>query len=221
MDQRPSVHRAGFVQDPLGIHDRWLRQGGTVAHCSTLEQSSDASDEWKASAHSLLAYAIAARDASTTAQRHVDDLAGAGPQALQTLVDGLDRLCRTAQPSLRRNLATLELHTIEIMGRQSPEASDADRRALAIARAHALAAAGRQEESVAEMRKLAEENPARRTPASSAGPGAVGSQRSGGTGRLAEYRTQIALGSDRWLRAKLYEARIYERQGDKPRGPRP
>ncbi len=75
------------------------------------------------------------------------------------LVEGLDRLCATAQPALKRNLATLELHALSLIKDRSTEASADQQRELDMARTRALAAAGRQDEAAAELRKLAAQHP--------------------------------------------------------------
>ena len=101
-----------------------------------LEQSDDAPAEWKASAQALLVFAVAAQGRIEDAERHVENLSGAGPQALQTLVDGLDRATATAKPELKRNLATLELRILELIGQRA--ASDEEQRTLAPAGARRL-----------------------------------------------------------------------------------
>ena len=73
-----------------------------------IAQSMAASDAWKASAKALLAYSLAAQGRVEDAERHLDEVADAGPAALETLVEGLDRIGATAQPGLKRNLAALD-----------------------------------------------------------------------------------------------------------------
>ncbi len=90
---------------------------------ATLEESKAATDEWKASAHALVAYALAAQGRIEDAQRQLENVAGAGTASLQALVEGLDRLCATAQPALKRNLATLELHALALIKDRSTETS--------------------------------------------------------------------------------------------------
>ena len=82
---------------------------------AALEQSKAATDEWKASAQALLAYALAAQGRVEDAQRHLENVAGRD-RFLEALVEGLDRLSATAQPALKRNLATLELRALEDQG---------------------------------------------------------------------------------------------------------
>ena len=88
---------------------------------ATLEESKAATDEWKASAHALVAYALAAQGRIEDAQRQLENVAGAGTASLQALVEGLDRLCATAQPALKNNLATLELHALALIKDARPK----------------------------------------------------------------------------------------------------
>jgi tetratricopeptide (TPR) repeat protein len=182
-----------------------------------VEQARDAPDEWKASAQALLVFAIAAQGRIEDAQRHVEGLAGAGPQALQTLVEGLDRASGSAQPSLRKNLATLELRVIELIGERSAGDNDAERHLLALARTRALSAAGRHDEAIAELRKLAEDNPRDGRIHEAL---AVALWQANDPAALDAWQSierKSRSGSERWLRAKLHEALIYERIGQPER----
>jgi hypothetical protein len=180
-----------------------------------IEQAGEASDEWRASAEALLVFAIAAQGRTADAQRHAAALGHADPGALRSLVEGLGRLCESAQPALRTKLATLELQILEMIGEQSADANDEDRRSLALAHAHALGASGRKEEGIGELKKLAEANPREGRIQESL---ALALWDAGDPQALAAWQNverKSRSGNERWLRAKLYEALIYERTGDR------
>ncbi|MES1213020.1 MAG: hypothetical protein ABUL64_00400, partial [Singulisphaera sp.] len=89
---------------------------------AALKESSQADEEWQASAHALLAYALAAQGRVDDAQRQLEEVAGAGSAALAALVEGLDRLTAAAQSNQKRNLAALELHALEMIKERAQEA---------------------------------------------------------------------------------------------------
>jgi len=184
---------------------------------TSLHNSPQADEAWRASAHALLAYAIAAQGRVDDAQQQIENIAGAGTAALETLIPGLDRLCQTAQPQLRRNLAALELHAIELLRDQSATATADQRRALALAHARALFTAERPAEALAELRQLAADNPRDGNVQEALALGLWEAKDEGALRAWQNIESKSRSGSDRWLRAKLYEARIYARTGEQAR----
>ena len=179
-----------------------------------LENSPRGAEDWRASAHALLAYSIAAQGRVAEAQKHVEDLAGAGTAALETLVSGLDRLCQTAQPSLRRNLASLELHAIELLRQKEGAANDEQLRTIALAHARALVIAERQDEALAELRQLAADHPRDGNIQEALALALWEAKDDGALAAWQHIESKSRSGSERWLRAKLYEARLLARAGD-------
>jgi len=182
-----------------------------------VDQATDAPEDWNSSARALLVYSIAAQGRNEDAQRLAENMAGAGPKALQTLADGLDRLCQTAQPQLRRNLATLALRVLDMMREQSAESTGEERRAMSLARARALTSAGREADAISALKKLADEQPRDGQIQEAL---ALSLYQANDPAALAAWQNVVRKsrsGSERWLRGKLHEALIYERSGEKQR----
>ncbi|HEY4312774.1 MAG TPA: hypothetical protein VGN12_25210 [Pirellulales bacterium] len=195
-----------YTEDGAAKAERALR--------AALAQSTEATEQWQASAHSLIAYALAAQGRVEDAQRQLEDVAGAGTASLQTLVEGLDRLSATAQPATRRHLAALELHALDMIKERTTDISDEQRSVLALARSRALVAAGRKDEAANELRQLAAARPRDGRIQEALATALYEAQDSGALAAWQNVEVKSRSGSDRWLRAKLYEALIYDRDGD-------
>ena len=182
-----------------------------------IEAATDAPEEWRSSAEALLVFAIAAQGRTADAQRHAEALGNADPSSLRSLVEGLDRLCATSQPALRTKLATLELQILEMIGRPSSAQAKKSGALWRWPAPHALAASGQKEKGIDELKKLAEGSPrdGRIEEALALALWDADDQQALSAWQNVERKSRS--GSERWLRAKLYEALLYERAGDRKR----
>ena len=182
-----------------------------------LRASGDAPDDWKASARSLLVYALAGQGKWREATAELDRIPSASIEQLVGMLEGLVELVDTAGAQGRRDVAALALRTVKLIesSRQRPSAADA--RSVARSRARALEAAGRHQEALAAYNSLAESLP---------GDGHVQEARAallaaqgdaaGLTEALSAWRDvekKSRLGGDRWFRARLAQAEVYHRLG--------
>ncbi|HVU89209.1 MAG TPA: hypothetical protein VHD36_17925 [Pirellulales bacterium] len=219
----PDAWNAEQLAALLAIAGIWLEyteDGAAKAERAlevALSQSQAASDEWKASAHALLAYSLAAQGRVEDAERQLDEVAGAGPAALETLVAGLDRLGATAQPGLKRNLAALELRALARIKAGSAEINDEQRAALTLARTRALVAAGRGDEAAAELRQLAAQHPRDGHIQEALATALWEAKDPGALAAWQNIEVKSRSGGERWMRAKLHEALIYDQRGQRER----
>lgn len=219
----PNAWSAEQLETVLAICGIWLEyteDGAAKAERvldAALTHATSATDAWKASAQALLAYSLAAQGRIEQAEQHLEELAGAGPEALERLVQGLDRLSATAQPGLKRNLAALELRVLERMKAGSPEVNEAERAAMALARTRALVAAGRGDEAATELRQLAKDNPRDGRIQEALATALWEAKDPGALTAWQNIEVKSRSGSERWLRAKLHEALIYDQRGERER----
>ncbi len=181
-----------------------------------LATAQDAETEWRAAAQALRVYAIAAEGRIDDAAKHVDELAGASPAALDTLVERLDRLCQDAQPAQRKNAAQFELRVLELIDKHGG-GDDDERRERALSRTRALRSVGRFEEAAAELKSLAAANPRDGRFQEALAAALAEANDPGALAAWQSVERKSRSGSERWLRAKWNEALLYERQGDRVR----
>jgi len=151
--QRRAVLEAARLR--LGYtDDGYARAEGVLA--AALGGSADAPADWKSDARALLILSLAGQGKRSEAARVLEQLSAGPPEALLTMLDGLGQIAAEAPPEVRRELAELQLRTMELLdapGREPPRALK--RRTVERLRARALADAGRTAEARAAYRELA------------------------------------------------------------------
>jgi len=126
---------------------------------AALSGAGDAAEDWKVDARALLIVSLAGQGERTQAAELLDKISAASPEALLTTLDGLGRIAAEAQPEVRRELAALQLRTIELLERGEQPPSPLQRRGLDRLRARALVDGGHTLEARTAYRALADAYP--------------------------------------------------------------
>jgi tetratricopeptide (TPR) repeat protein len=126
---------------------------------SALEHAGDAPDAWKSSATILMVTALAAQGRSAEAVAAVDNLSGGTPSDLLFMLGELSKAGRQAEGDLKRQLAQLEVNTIQALGDRAQQLRAADRKQLDRLHALALAETGDREQALKLLDALAQRNP--------------------------------------------------------------
>ncbi|HEY2841606.1 MAG TPA: hypothetical protein VGJ26_20770, partial [Pirellulales bacterium] len=204
---------------------------------AALASATDAPADWKLSAEGVLLCAIAAQGRVEDAATRIAPLASADPRAIVSIIDTLDRQAATAPPELKANLAKVELRLMDLAQRKSskttipaeipapevkaasaPVALDAETtRRLSLLRGSAIIAAGQGAEGVAELKRLAAENPRDGQAQEALARALFDTNDSTALAAWQGIETKSRAGGERWLRAKYYQTLIVERRGDKSR----
>ncbi|MBI2826439.1 MAG: hypothetical protein HYX69_17315 [Planctomycetia bacterium] len=194
---------------------------GEFAHAERLmaaavDGAAEAPEDWKAAARGMLIFAIAAQGRIEEAGRRADELAVGSRGNLLPVVESLDRLNDAAPPAVRQNLGKLELRLLESLEGADGGAT-ADGRALALARGRALAAAGRGDEAIKNLKQLAAENPEDGQVQEALANVLLDTGHDEALAAWQHVERKSRPGSDRWMRAKFGEALTLERRGERSR----
>lgn len=181
---------------------------------AALTEADDAPAEWRTAARSLLVFAVAAQGRRDEAARQLGELADGAPEQLLLVIEGLGRLAGKAAPTVRRELAELQLQAAALVRAKGDAISNQQRRALDLAVVRGLAAAGRMDEAVKSARQFAAASPrdgetqeeyARLLVDAAEWPEALSAWRA--------IQHKCREGSDRWLRSIYYQAQAMEHLG--------
>ena len=126
---------------------------------AALDAAGDAPPQWRSSTELLLVCALAGGGRRQEAAQRLDRAAEGQPEQLLVLVDGLARIAATARPEIRKEIATLQLQTVDLLLPRRGQLTNEARKGLDRLRAQALADAGRNEEALAAFKSLADGDP--------------------------------------------------------------
>jgi tetratricopeptide (TPR) repeat protein len=184
-----------------------------------LRSPSDTTPEWTARARSLRLMALAAQgrldEASAVLQRMGDGRA----EPLLEVLDGLQTTMADAEPEMRREMAALQLRTIDALQQQQSQLTQPQRRSLQRLRAAALVDSGRIGEALREYEFLAKTYP-RDAEIQEAFARLLASRNDAASSKqaLERYRAierRSPRGSPRWFRAKYAVAELQLRLGNR------
>jgi len=121
---------------------------------AALQDANGAAPEWRSAARALLVFSLAGGGRHREAGEVLQQISAGSPEGLIDMLGGLRRVASTAQPQVRRQLAELQLRTIEMLQDRRAELTAPQQRDVQRIAAHALADAGRTEEALAAFRSL-------------------------------------------------------------------
>jgi tetratricopeptide (TPR) repeat protein len=174
---------------------------------------------WSSTAASLLVSALAGQGRFDEARRKLEGISAGSPTALIALLEQLSQLAESASAETGRTLAELQLDAIERIGPRRHALDAQARRSLDRIHGQALAAAGRREEALGLVERLAGENPrdgqiqedyARLLSESADRPSLEAA-----LARWRELEQKSKPATPRWFRAKYHLAWAHERLGNK------
>lgn len=181
---------------------------------AALAGADDAPGAWRATARSLDVFAVAAQGRRDEAAKRLGELVDGAPEQLLLVIEGLSRIAARATPTVRRELAALQLQAAELVRSKREALSVAQRRALDVAVFRGLAAAGRLDEAVEAARQFAAASP--RDGAAQEEYARLLIDAADWSAALAAWRgiqQKCREGSDRWLRSAYYQALALKRIG--------
>jgi len=155
------VHRAAALA-AARLWLKYTRSGTAQAEAvlrAALAGSPDAEQGFLCDAQALLVFSLAAGGRASEAAQVLQQLSAAGPEQLLELLADLQRLAAEAPPETVRQLAELRLQAVGLLQRDGGHLSAGQQRLLEFARARALADAGRSDEAVSALARLAERYP--------------------------------------------------------------
>jgi len=126
---------------------------------AALNSAADAPEDWRSDARALLVFSLAGQGKRAEATEALERLSAGPPDALLTMLDGLARIADDAPPEVRRELAELQLRTIELLGQSEQSLAKTEEQQLTRLYAGALADAGRTVAAREAYRVLAEAHP--------------------------------------------------------------
>jgi len=186
---------------------------------AALSGSIDPPAEWKASAQSLLVFSLAGRGMRREAADVLARISAGPADAMLEMLEGLGRTARSARPTVRAELAQLQLAAIDRLAGRGTGLEPAQQATLEKIRAEALAGAGQVDRALTAYETLAASAPndgaiqeayaelllSRRDPASL--------KKAMEKWRELEKRSPQA--SARWFRAKYAVAWLHCQSGNK------
>lgn len=126
---------------------------------AALAGATDAPEAWRSAAQSLLVCVLAGQERRQEAATLLDQISGVSKDRLLAVLEGLARLSDEAAPSVRGELANLQLRTIALLRRQSDLLSAEQLLSLQRLSARALRDAGRTADALAAYEQLAQKYP--------------------------------------------------------------
>lgn len=190
-----------------------------------LRKAIDAADakevSLRATAESLLVVALAGQPAKrAAAEKMLVDLGAESPAPLLEMLAGLTTIAQQGSPKVRRELAALQLQTIERLEPNRNRLSGAQQLALDRAKAEALLSFGKRAEAIAAYEQLAKQQPQSAEIQTGYATALASADDRDTLGKaLAQWRTvaqRTRPRTDTWWRAKYEVAHLNYRLGDKP-----
>ena len=185
---------------------------------AALSGATDAPETWRSAAQSLLVCVLAGQERRLEAATLLDQISGVSKERLLAVLEGLARLSEGASPSVRSELANLQLRTIELLRRQSELLTAGQLLTLQRLSARALRDAGRGADALAAYEQLAQKYPGDGTIQEELASMLTGSndrrlvERALTLWRTIEKRSPTA--TPRWFRAKYSIALLHYRLGN-------
>jgi len=121
---------------------------------AALQGADDAKPEWTSAARAMLVFSLAGGGRHREASEVLSQLSAGPPEELLNMLQGLSRVAATARPQVRRQLAELQLRTIELLRPRRDQLSPPQQQSLRQISAAALADAGRTQEALTAFRSL-------------------------------------------------------------------
>ena len=152
----PLAWQAALAAAEFRLHGQ--RQGIDRAEAilkSALADATDAPEAWRSAAQSLLVCVMAGQERRLEAATLLDQISGVSKDRLLAVLEGLARLSDEAAPTVRAELANLQLRTIELLRRQSDLLTADQLLSLQRLSARALRDAGRTADALAAYEQLA------------------------------------------------------------------
>ncbi|MEE8451453.1 MAG: hypothetical protein V3R99_06035 [Thermoguttaceae bacterium] len=186
---------------------------------AALSGSADPPTEWKSNAEALLVFSLAGRGRRREAGDLLARISAGPPDALLEMLEGLGRMARSAKPSVRAELAQLQLTAIDLLRSGGATLEPSQQAALEKVRAEALAGVGQVDEALAAYQVLAAAAPHDGT-IQEAYAELLLNQRDPASLKKAmakwrELEDRSPKGSPRWFRAKYSVAWLHCQSGNK------
>lgn len=187
---------------------------------AAIEAPGDTPPEWKIAAQAQLVLALAAQPAKRrTAEQMLQEMSEASPAQLLDLLEGLSAVVSRSRPEVRRDMAALELATVELLSPQRQKLDRTQQLSLDRVHAEALAAANHRDEAIDLFRKLANENPLDGGIQEAYGDLLLAGQDKDSLAKgLAQWRIVAARSkprSERWFKARYSVALAQSKLGEK------
>jgi len=126
---------------------------------AALAGAGDAPQQWISSARILLVCSLAGAGRTAEAAQVLAQITGGPPEQLLGMLEGLGRAAGHARPDVRRELAQLQLQTVDMVQRGGVRLEPALRQKLERIHAQALADAGRTAQALAAYEALCRAHP--------------------------------------------------------------
>ncbi|MDH3717719.1 MAG: hypothetical protein OES79_06305, partial [Planctomycetota bacterium] len=180
---------------------------------------------WLPRARLYLVFALAAQGRKLDeAQQRLEQAAGATAQDLNELVDALADLVRDRRIAGRQAVAELQLQVLNLQETQADNQAAARKKSTAVARAEALAAAGRRAEALKTYAELAgkyvDDGALQESYAQRLLEGSDHAAWQAALLRWREVQRHSRPGSPRWFRAKYSQALAHHRLDNSPQAVR-
>ncbi|MEX2026467.1 MAG: hypothetical protein WEH44_04185 [Pirellulaceae bacterium] len=187
---------------------------------AAIDAANDAPAEWKTAAQAQLVLALAAQPAKRrAAEAMLKEMSEASPAQLLELLEGLSAVVSRSRPEVRRDMAALELATVELLLPQRQKLDGPSQVALGRVHAEALAAANRRDEAISLFAALAKENPLVGDIQEAYGDLLLAGQDKDSLAKgLAQWRIVAARSkprTERWFKAKYSVALAQSKLGEK------
>jgi hypothetical protein len=188
---------------------------------TALEHSADAPAEWQTSAHILLITALASQGRFDEAVAALDKISGGEPADLLLMLDGLSAAAEHVEGNLKRQLAGLELKTIDALGARANPLGETERKRLDQVRVRALAETGERKAAVDLADNLAQRFPkdgqVQEELAALLSQTRDPDELRRALGKWNEVAQKSRAGTPRWFRANLGLAQAHLALGKPPR----
>lgn len=155
VDRRAALHAARLR---LQFTDDGFATARTLLEAA-LRDAGEADADWRSQAHALLVVAQAGAGNHEAARDTLKQLAGGSPAGQLEMLRGLSDVAAGAGPAVQSELAKLQLDVVARLRDGAAALSEADRIALELAEARALAAAGQRREALAAYAQLSKGHP--------------------------------------------------------------
>lgn len=155
----PIARQAVLAAAEFRLQDRLQFDRAEAILKAALSGTTDAPESWRSAAQSLLVCVLAGQQRRQEAATLLDRVSGVSKEQLLAVLEGLARLSENATPTVRGELANLQLRTIELLGRQSDLLTADQLFTLQQLSARALRDAGRTADALAAYEQLAQKYP--------------------------------------------------------------
>jgi tetratricopeptide (TPR) repeat protein len=155
----PVARQAVLAAAEFRLQDKTQLDRAEALLKAALSGPTDAPDAWRSAAQSLLVCVLAGQERRMEAAALLDQISDVSKERLLAVLEGLARLSEGAEPKVRRELANLQLRTIELLDPPSNLLTADQLLTLNRLTARAQRDAGRTADALAAYEQLAQQYP--------------------------------------------------------------